>query len=113
MERHAQEQAKLELTLAALRRVGHAFEQPQGELRARDGLMRGQALLGPRRAHAQVFRGPQEVAAPLEMDGQLGGDLGQAFPRGRFERLGNGQVQPLAAERWNLLVDRLMVQGMQ
>jgi hypothetical protein len=92
MERYAQKQAKLELTLLALGRVGHAFEQPEGEFRKRDGLMRRQALLGPRHAHAQVFRRPQEVAAPLEMDGELGGDLGQAFRRGRFERFGDGQV---------------------
>ena len=97
MERHTQEQAKLELTLVALGRVGHAFEQPERKLGARDDLVRRQALLGSRGTDAQVLRRPQRVAAALEMDGELGGDLGQALARGRFERFGDGQMQSLAS----------------
>jgi len=96
MERHTKEQAELELTLTALGRIGHALEQSERKLGARDDLARRQALLGPRSTDGQVFRGPQGVAATFEMDGELGGDLGQTLARRRFERVGDGQMQSLA-----------------
>ena len=96
MERHTEEQAKLELTLVALGRVGHAFERPEPKLGTRNDFMRCQALLGARCTDGQVLSRSHGVAAALEVYGELGGDLGQALARCRFERFGDGQMQSLA-----------------
>jgi hypothetical protein len=96
----------------AVRGLGHSFEQAEAVLRVRDGLAGREALLGPGRAHTQVSCRPQVVAASLEMRGEVGGDLRQAFAVCRFERLPDRLMQPLAPSVVNLLVDHLMMQRM-
>jgi hypothetical protein len=44
------------------------------------------------------------------MNGELGGNLGQALPRRGFEGLGDAEMQPLAPQHGNLLVDHLVME---
>src|SRR5262245_13731373 len=110
IERHAEEQAQIELALAPLRGVGHALEQIERQLGARDRLVLRLPLLRPRDAHVEVLRGAERLAALLEVHRELGGNLGKAFPRRGFERLGDLEVEALAPQPGNLLVDHLMME---
>ena len=65
--------------MMALASLGDASEQLKGCAPAQRCLAVGQALLGAGDAQGQVLDGPRVVVAALEMDGELGSDLGQAL----------------------------------
>ena len=112
VEGHTLEQADLELCSIALGSLGRASEEAEGGTPVADRFPVGQAVLGAGDAQPQVLDGPRGVVAPLEMDGEFGGGLGQAVAVRSFEGLADSVVQPPAPRVGHLLVDHLMMQGM-
>src|SRR5262249_29317498 len=70
-ERYPEEQTKLELLLVARRCLRDPLEQAEGVHGGGQRLARGEPLPGARDTPAEVRDRPREVAASLEVDGQL------------------------------------------
>ena len=65
-----------------LRAVGQPFEQTESVLHVGDRLAVGEAPLGPLGACAQIAQRAFVVAAPFEMNGELGSKFRRVFPVG-------------------------------
>src|SRR5262245_53284642 len=105
VQRHAQEQTKLQLEPVPIRRFRYTAEQAQGGPSGRDGLPVREALLRARHAEAQIFDRTHMVAAPLEVHGQLGSDLAKTVAGSRLERLADRLMPPPTSALRDLLVD--------
>ena len=99
VEQRRQREAQLELLAAPLVLVGQPRRQGDRGLQVADGLATGEALARARRGRGEVAQRARVIAAALEVDRQLGGDLRRALPVGGLEGLADALVQALPASR--------------